>query len=324
MILRVSEPRKGCGNFKRALLDFLEQKSCSHVARHVRMPWYEWLWSSSATTSKSGSTAESKRIAKLDDKPSFAGKDSTFLGEEAAEVVKRDVPTGKIKRHFSDPFNLIAAGVLTTVTLGSFAVYWKFLRRIPQASLIRDSDWRRRSLLGYVTRVGDGDNFHLYHTPGGRLAGWGWLPWRQVPKKGRELKDRTVHVRFAGIDAPEMAHFGKPEQPGGREAIDWLKQYILHRRVRAYVYKKDLYDRAVATVYVWRWCLRRDVGLQMLNRGLATIYDAKTGAEFGAFEDMYRKAEQRAKAKKKGIWSGDMKDFESPRDYKNRLKGKGE
>lgn len=50
--------------------------------------------------------------------------------------------------------------------------------------------FRKRSIFGQVTRVGDGDNFHLYHTPGGRLTGWGWL--RKVPEKAVDLKKRTV------------------------------------------------------------------------------------------------------------------------------------
>lgn len=75
----------------------------------------------------------------------------------------------------------------------------------------------------------------------------------------------------------------------------------------------------VATAYVWKGLLRRDIGLQMLRAGFATVYEAKTGAEFGeGLEPKYRKAEQRAKLKRKGMWSGDMKDYESPRDYKNR------
>ena len=121
------------------------------------------------------------------------------------------------------------------------------------------------------------------------------------------------------MDAPELAHFGRPSQPFSQAALDWLTSYILHRRVRAYIYKKDQYDRAVATVYVRRWLLRRDVGLQMLRMGLATVYDAKTGAEFGKLEDKYRRAERWAKLKRKGMWSGNQKDFESPRDYKTRM-----
>ena len=140
-----------------------------------------------------------------------------------------------------------------------------------------------------------------------------------MPEKGKELKDRTIHVRLAGVDAPELAHFGRPSQPYGQEAVDWLSKYILHRRVRAHIYKRDQYDRAVATVYVRKWLLRRDVGLQMLKGGLATVYEAKTGAEFGALESKYRSAEKWAKLKRKGMWGGKKKDFESPRDYKSRM-----
>ena len=73
-------------------------------------------------------------------------------------------------------------------------------------------------------------------------------------------------------------------------------------------------------VYVRRGLLRRDVGLQMLKRGLATVYEAKTGAEFGAVEEKYRKAEWWAKKRKKGIWGGTATAFESPREYKARMK----
>ena len=129
-----------------------------------------------------------------------------------------------------------------------------------------------------------------------------------------------ISIRIAGIDAPEGAHFGLPAQPYSKEALDWLTAYILHRRVRVYVYKKDQYDRAVATVYVRRWLLRRDVGYRMLKLGLATVYEAKTGVEFGpGLEEKYRRAERLAKTTRKGLWGGaKKKDFESPRDYKTK------
>ena len=49
---------------------------------------------------------------------------------------------------------------------------------------------------------------------------------------------------------------------------------------------------------------------------------AKTGAEFGGMKSMYEKAEAKARNKRKGMWSGNKKDFESPRDYKTRWTGK--
>lgn len=52
--------------------------------------------------------------------------------------------------------------------------------------------------------------------------------------------------------------------------------------------------------------------------GLATIYEAKTGAEFGQVEREYRDAEAKARKGKKGIWSLTKGEFESPREYKVR------
>lgn len=88
------------------------------------------------------------------------------------------------------------------------------------------------------------------------------------------------------------------------------------RNVRAYILRSDQYDRVIATVYCWRWGIRRDIGLEMLKRGLATTYEAKTGVEFGGREAVYKAAEAEAKAAKRGIWS--LERFESPREYKDR------
>lgn len=79
----------------------------------------------------------------------------------------------------------------------------------------------------------------------------------------------------------------------------------------------------------------------MLKRGLATVYEAKSGSEFGSFERKYRDAEERAKRGKVGMWAepgllarlmGEKpRETESPREYKRRMgeleagkvKGKG-
>ena len=94
--------------------------------------------------------------------------------------------------HYTDPRNVVPVVLLTATCLGSYTFYRSYLRRIPQATLVRPGFWRKRSLFGQVTSVGDGDNFRLFHTPGGRLAGWGWMPGRKVPEKRKELKDKTV------------------------------------------------------------------------------------------------------------------------------------
>lgn len=58
----------------------------------------------------------------------------------------------------------------------------------------------------------------------------------------------------------------------------------------------------------------------MLKKGLATVYEAKTGAEFGSLENKYRRAEQAAQKKKIGMWKNRKDGYESPRDYKTRVK----
>ncbi|PHH92345.1 hypothetical protein CDD83_7833 [Cordyceps sp. RAO-2017] len=202
---------------------------------------------------------------------------------------------------------------------GALRLYTRVLRRIPGVDHVRPSLFRKGSIFGRVTSVGDGDNFHLFHTPGGKAAGWGWL--RKVPETRKELKDRTIAIRIAGVDAPEGAHFGRPAQPHATEALAWLSNYILRRDVRAYVYRRDQYNRVIATVYVRRFLFRRDVGLEMLKQGLATTYEAKTGAEYGGRREAYEKAEAQAKRKRKGIWAGKASAFESPRDYKTKWAG---
>lgn len=92
----------------------------------------------------------------------------------------------------TDPRTLLSTAILTTSILVSIRFYRSYLKRIPEASYIRPAFFRKRSLFGTVTRVGDADNFHLFHQPGGRLAGWGWLAGRRVLPEKKGLKNQTV------------------------------------------------------------------------------------------------------------------------------------
>ena len=257
----------------------------------------------------------------------------THIKDEASNKiveVKREIQTASWN-DFTNPTTIVATVVLTSGILVGIRFYKRYLRRIPNVKHIKPEELRTRSIFGKVTSVGDGDNFRVFHTPGGRLAGWGWFPGRTVPTESKELKDKTLHLRIAGIDAPELAHFGRPAQPYGQEALDFLTQYVGNRRVRAYIYRKDQYERVVGTAWVRKWGIRRDVGLEMLKRGLATVYEAKYGSEFGSREEEYRRAEQRARDRGVGMWKepgvfqrilGARKSVsESPREYKTRMKG---
>ena len=97
-------------------------------------------------------------------------------------------------RHYLSPSVVIPTAIMTSTILVGRRLYKIYLRRIPGAANIAPSYWRKRSLLGTVTSVGDGDGFRLFHTPGGRLAGWGWFPGRRVPKVAKDLKGKTVRA----------------------------------------------------------------------------------------------------------------------------------
>lgn len=93
---------------------------------------------------------------------------------------------------FTEPRTLVPTLILTSAILSAARFHRSYLRRFPDAPSIPADYFRRRSILGRVTSVGDGDNFRIFHTPGGRLAGWGWLPWKRVPEGKKELRDNTV------------------------------------------------------------------------------------------------------------------------------------
>lgn len=157
------------------------------------MPW--GLWSSqsspapggndSRSSSKSNGTSTTPPPAK-DDEPLFP----SLHAEKKKAVSWNESLNATDWAHFAEPRNWVPTLLVTATALGLLQFYRSYLRRIPGTNYIHPGFFRRRSLLGRVTSVGDGDNFHLFHTPGGRLAGWGWL--RKVPKSKKEVRGRTV------------------------------------------------------------------------------------------------------------------------------------
>lgn len=289
------------------------------------MPWPS-LWSSKPKQDDTSTASIEDHTQAL---KAQAQETAEAIHENVAHTADsfKQVSSNSFLNALGQPSTLLATAVLTTSILTLFAIQRRFLRRHPTATSLPESfllpSTRRfnKSLFGRVTSVGDADNFRLYHTPLGRLAFWGIF--RKIPDTTKELKNQTVHIRLAGIDAPELAHFGRPAQPYSKEALDWLTSYLKGRRVRCYVHKADQYSRVVATVYIRKGLLRRDVSLQMLKAGLATMYESKSGAEFSGLgvEERYRAAEEQAKRRKIGMW--EREGLESPREYKNRYKDAG-
>ncbi|KAG0302523.1 putative endonuclease lcl3 [Dissophora globulifera] len=188
-------------------------------------------------------------------------------------------------------------GVATTAV----TLYKTRLRRISTSAYLTPNTLQgKRTLKGKVTSVGDSDNFRFYHTPGGIWAGWGWL--RHVPSNSKELKNQTLHIRIAGVDAPEGAHFGMPAQPFSQESLAWLRQELIGKTVLVKPYAKDRYDRV-------------NVSKEMLRVGYGQIY-RQAGSEYGGILTELEKIEAQAKSRKIGIWS--QKTMVSAADHKKQ------
>lgn len=138
----------------------------------------------------------------------FGSQDSKKENEKKLEEEAKRRPvswTDTIARLRSDPFDAAQAWapvvLFPLAGMAALQLYANYLRRIPGSAYVRPNFFRNRSIYGRVTSVGDGDNFHLFHTPGGRSLGWGWL--RKIPETRKDLKDRTVRsrsqIRYAPI-----------------------------------------------------------------------------------------------------------------------------
>ncbi|EGG01715.1 uncharacterized protein MELLADRAFT_91968 [Melampsora larici-populina 98AG31] len=223
-------------------------------------------------------------------------------------------------------FAFISGSIFTGLFIWTTKYGYKtFFRRISNSDYVtprllgRSTGSRGKGLTikGFVTSVGDADNFRLYHTPG-----FGWSTFRSIPKQKPALKDQTIHIRLAGVDAPELSHFGHPEQPFSQEALLQLKKLVDQKTVKVQMLSKDRYNRIVGMVYVRRWWCsplrRKNVSLAMVEAGLATVYRS-SGAEHGSILNQLTAAEAKARKNKLGMWSQSAKDFESPKDYKLRF-----
>ena len=127
-------------------------------------------------------------------------------------------------------------------------------------------------ITGTVTRVSDGDTLTV-----------------------KTDKHKTVTVRLARIDAPEISHYGKPAQPFGKEAGDWLREVVKGEPVTVQIDTVDRYGRSVGTVYMGN----ENINAMMVQDGLAWVYDQYAQDVQGAG---LNELESVAREKKKGLW----------------------
>ncbi|CAG7851359.1 Probable endonuclease LCL3 [Serendipita indica DSM 11827] len=203
------------------------------------------------------------------------------------------------------------------LTVAGVWVYKRHMKRIPNSQFVTAEDFnRRRWITGIVTSVGDADNFRLFHTPS---IGWRWpLKFRSIPS-GKDLKDQTLHIRMAGVDAPEAAHFGKDAQPYSAEALQWLKSTVEGKRVWCQLILRDQYGRTVAIPMIRSWIpfRKKCVSLEMLKAGWACVYE-QSNAVYGKWgKEHFLSVQTAAQKAKRGMWEKGVTG-ETPAEYKKR------
>ncbi|KAJ1973624.1 putative endonuclease lcl3 [Dimargaris xerosporica] len=205
------------------------------------------------------------------------------------------------------PFYLLITG--TAMALGW--VVYRGTRRFPTADHI-PPHWmeQRKPIRGQVVRISDSDNVRIYHTP--------WLWYGKIPDLNREYMKKSIHVRLAGVDAPESSYFSMPSQPFAAEAKEWIAHKLQDRRVKVIPCGKDRYNRLLGMVYVRSWLgLWQNVSLQMVQAGYATVYK-QHGAQYGGILEQLERAEATAKRKRRGMWAQDLKAYVSPAEHKRK------
>ena len=125
---------------------------------------------------------------------------------------------------------------------------------------------------------------------------------RRVVDGDTFVLDSGARIRLMGVDTPETVKPNHPVEPFGPEASQFTKDFLADGRVYLTFdrQKVDRYDRFLA--YAWR-DERMDL---MLNEELvrAGLAQAKTGYRYSdRMKKRFRRAEDEAKAARRGIWS---------------------
>jgi len=138
-----------------------------------------------------------------------------------------------------------------------------------------------------------------------------------------DLKDETIHIRLAGVDAPEAAHFGRPAQPFSEESLAWLKNQVDNKTVYCQLLRRDQYKRIVSFVHLKPRLLPgflvtgKSLSLEMLRAGWAETYE-QAGAEYGRWgKAEFLRLQAEAQAARRGKWKYGL-GAESPAEYKRR------
>lgn len=126
---------------------------------------------------------------------------------------------------------------------------------------------------GTVVRVVDGDTIHV------------------------RIGERVERVRYIGVNAPELHHPRRGEEPGGREAARVNRDLVLNRRARLEidVQSRDRYGRLLA--YVWVGDLM--VNAELVRLGYAQVMTVPPNVRHQA---LFLKLQRDAREAGRGLW----------------------
>ena len=120
--------------------------------------------------------------------------------------------------------------------------------------------------------------------------------------------ENGMHVRYIGINAPEIAHQDKPGEPFGPEAMAFNEKIVLSKPVRIQGDQEatDQYGRRLAYIFIQDGTF---VNQEMVRNGLAhVLYKPPNIAHDAAL----LKSQQEAMKAGKGMWANWK---EKPSDY---------
>lgn len=121
----------------------------------------------------------------------------------------------------------------------------------------------------------------------------------------------SLRIRLLGIDAPEVAHNGKPGQPFGDEARRWLGDRLKGPVVQVQAYGRDQHHRVLAVIVVDGVNMNQE----LVRQGFAEIY---RGGMCQAYCRELEQAEREARQARQGMWS--QATYESPRTFRQRMR----
>jgi micrococcal nuclease len=125
----------------------------------------------------------------------------------------------------------------------------------------------------------------------------------------------ALRVRMVGIDAPELGTKAELRQPFGEEARDYLADLILNKHVEIIGHGYGDHNLLLGSVFLDGL----NVNLEMTRAGMAEV--SRDEPTIRLSYDSFIKAENEAKAARKGIWA-QGKEYISPGEWRQLVRAR--